>query len=396
MHQGTQTRVRASARLTIATCGLGLLVAFLLLTGGRAKAAVEGRPRPSFVVIQTDDQTLEQLSAIVTAPGGTPIEVMPNTRALIAERGVTFSRYYTPYSLCAPSRASLLTGRYAHNNDVRGNVPPEGGYPGFASRAAYTHNLAIWLQAGGYRTIHVGKFLNGYGEPPYSSPTEVAARVERLAHRPQLRHRPLLLRLHAQRQRLGRRPLRRFRQLGNPRIRAAGRLRLPDRAAERSPLLSTRPTSSIGSLPKSCWGRPKPRPSTCSSTTPPPTATSAGPPVPSRRRSTTTPSPEPRFRTTPRRDSTRATSTTSRASSARRRSSRRLKSIPTGSTTRRRWSRCARSTTASNRSSKRSARCTASATPTSSSPPTTASSTASIAWSAASSSPTSPRPTCPS
>jgi N-acetylglucosamine-6-sulfatase len=173
MHQGTQTRVRASARLTIATCGLGLLVAFLLLIGGQAKAVAEGRPRPSFVVIQTDDQTLEQLSAVVTAPGGTPIEVMPNTRALIAERGVAFSRYYTPYSLCAPSRSSLLTGRYAHNDGVRGNVQPEGGFSGFAERAAYTHNLPVWLQASGYRTIHVGKFLNGYGEPPYSTPTQV-------------------------------------------------------------------------------------------------------------------------------------------------------------------------------------------------------------------------------
>lgn len=172
MYPATQIRVRGSARLTIAICVLGLLVAFLLLIGDQAKAAAEGRPRPSFVVIQTDDQTLEQLYATYAPAGTTPLDVMPNTLALIGDRGVTFNRYYTPYSLCAPSRTSLLTGRYAHNNDVRGNVSPEGGYPGFASRAADTHNLATWLQGGGYRTIHIGKFLNGYGEKPYSSPTE--------------------------------------------------------------------------------------------------------------------------------------------------------------------------------------------------------------------------------
>ena len=92
---------------------------------------------------------------------------MPNTLALIGARGVTFNRYYTPYSLCAPSRTSLLTGRFAHNNKVRGNVSPNGGYPGFATRSADQHNLATWMQAGGYRTIHVGKFLNGYGDLPY-------------------------------------------------------------------------------------------------------------------------------------------------------------------------------------------------------------------------------------
>ena len=129
--------------------------------------------KPNFVVIQTDDQTLDQLYATHTTPGGAAIEAMPNTRALIAERGATFNRYYTPYSLCAPSRVSLLTGRYAHNNNVRGNVAPEGGYPGFASRGAYSHNLPVWLQSAGYRTIHIGKFLNAYGEEPYDSGTEV-------------------------------------------------------------------------------------------------------------------------------------------------------------------------------------------------------------------------------
>lgn len=172
MYRHSHIRVRRAARLLFVASALALLVtAIVLLADPRAKAVAEGRPRPSFVVIQTDDQTLEQLYATF-APVGQPIEAMPNTRALIAGRGATFNRYYTPYSLCAPSRASLMTGRYAHSDGLKGNVQPEGGYSGFAYRAAATHNIATWLQAAGYRTIHVGKFLNGYGEAPYSAPTE--------------------------------------------------------------------------------------------------------------------------------------------------------------------------------------------------------------------------------
>jgi arylsulfatase A-like enzyme len=94
---------------------------------------------------------------------------MPNTLNLLAKRGETFNRYYVSYPLCCPSRVSLLTGRYAHNHNVRGNVQPNGGYLGFSFRGAMNHNLATWLQADGYRTIHIGKFLNGYGDEPFDN-----------------------------------------------------------------------------------------------------------------------------------------------------------------------------------------------------------------------------------
>ena len=94
---------------------------------------------------------------------------MPNTLNLIAKRGITLNRYYVSYPLCCPSRVSLMTGRYAHNHNVRGNVPPNAGYTGFSFRGAMTHNLPVWMQQAGYRTIHVGKFLNGYGDEPYDN-----------------------------------------------------------------------------------------------------------------------------------------------------------------------------------------------------------------------------------
>ncbi len=192
MLQPMSTRARRSPRSVLTAVGLAVATALALMASGSkalaaapadsrraAASARETEPpsvppgKPNFVVIQTDDQTLDQLYAAYTPPGGATIEAMPYTRELIAERGATFNRYYTPYSLCAPSRVSLLTGRYAHNNNVRGNVPPEGGYPGFAARGAYSHDLPVWLQSDGYRTIHIGKFLNAYGEEPYDSGAEV-------------------------------------------------------------------------------------------------------------------------------------------------------------------------------------------------------------------------------
>ena len=193
--QPTSTRALGDARVLLFAAVLALTAALALLTGratataatanekARPEAAASAKEtepppklssgRPNIVLIQTDDQTFDQLDAEYQVPGGGTVQAMPNTRALIGDKGATFNQYYTPYSLCGPSRVSLLTGRFAHNSKVRGNVPPNGGYPGFANRAAYNHNIATWLQAAGYRTIHVGKFLNAYGDAPYDNGTSV-------------------------------------------------------------------------------------------------------------------------------------------------------------------------------------------------------------------------------
>src|SRR5262245_52389627 len=116
----TQARALAGARLLFAVSLLALLAA-LVFAGAQAASAApqkgktkntllpEGQ-RPNFVVIQTDDQTIDSLYATFTPPGGTPIPVMPNTLSLIGAKGVTLTRYYVSYPLCCPSRVSLLTG----------------------------------------------------------------------------------------------------------------------------------------------------------------------------------------------------------------------------------------------------------------------------------------------
>jgi N-acetylglucosamine-6-sulfatase len=182
-HTRTRSRALAAARLALAASVLTLLasLAFAVAQHSQAEAgqaeaaratasAEEGRP--NFVVVQTDDETLDQLYAAINV-GGLEVQAMPYTLSLIANRGITFNRYYVSYPLCCPSRVSLLTGRYAHSHNVRGNVPPNAGYTGFKFRQAYSHNLATWLQGGGYRTIHVGKFLNGYGDEPFDNGADV-------------------------------------------------------------------------------------------------------------------------------------------------------------------------------------------------------------------------------
>jgi N-acetylglucosamine-6-sulfatase len=136
----------------------GVILACLAVAGGGLSTAL-GSPgtaaaadKPNVVVIMTDDQTLADLA------------VMPNTGALLGAGGLTFNRYYVSYPLCCPSRATYLTGRYTHNHDVLSNSPPNGGY----EKLSKAHILPVWLQDAGYRTIHVGKYVNGYGraEPP--------------------------------------------------------------------------------------------------------------------------------------------------------------------------------------------------------------------------------------
>jgi N-acetylglucosamine-6-sulfatase len=125
---------------------LALVLASVAVQLSFAPARGPGRP-PNVVVIVTDDQTVRDMS------------VMPRTRRLLGSRGVTFTNSFVSYPLCCPSRATYLTGQYAHNHGVWGNRPPLGGY----GRLREAHTLPVWLQQAGYFTGHVGKHLNGYG-----------------------------------------------------------------------------------------------------------------------------------------------------------------------------------------------------------------------------------------
>ena len=119
-------------------------------SGGKAE-----RPaRPNVVVVMSDDQTQDSM------------RYMPRTQALLGNRGASFATSVTNWPLCCPSRATFLTGRYAHNHGVLGNTAPVGGF----DRLDSSKTLPVWLQRAGYFTAHVGKYLNGYENSPVGVP----------------------------------------------------------------------------------------------------------------------------------------------------------------------------------------------------------------------------------
>jgi N-acetylglucosamine-6-sulfatase len=103
--------------------------------------------RPNIVTILADDMRTDDL------------RWMPAVRRLIADQGLTFRNSFSPFPLCCPARASLLTGQYAHNHHVYSHLPPYG-FGAFDDRLT----LGTSLSSAGYHTIFLGKYLNGYGE----------------------------------------------------------------------------------------------------------------------------------------------------------------------------------------------------------------------------------------
>lgn len=112
-------------------------------------------PVPNIILILTDDQDYETLA------------YMPILQQELIGKGVNFTNAFVTTPLCCPSRASILTGQYAHNHGVLTNKPPDGGVELFDDSST----LATWLQDAGYRTSFIGKYLNGYERiSPYIPP----------------------------------------------------------------------------------------------------------------------------------------------------------------------------------------------------------------------------------
>ena len=129
-----------------ALAGLGVLVAALAALPAPAQAQAQ---RPNILVIVTDDQ-----------PRGT-LEAMPATRRLFAREGRTYPNAYVTTPLCCPSRASILTGRYAHNHGVLTQQPQS-----FDVRTT----IPRYLRQAGYLNAISGKYLNRWGTRPGFTP----------------------------------------------------------------------------------------------------------------------------------------------------------------------------------------------------------------------------------
>ena len=130
---------------------------------------------------------------------------MPQTRRLIGAAGARFTHSYVSTPLCCPSRATYLTGQYAHNNGVLSNTPPHGGVEALDAQ----HTLPVWLR--GRRLPHLA-----HRQVPQrlraAAQARRPARLERLARHRRQEHVPDV-RLQAVRERDAQ-PVRQLRRRG--------------------------------------------------------------------------------------------------------------------------------------------------------------------------------------
>lgn len=119
-------------------------IKIIFITGIFILSACQALPRfnderPNFLIIITDDQRFDTM------------QYMPNTQELIFDQGVTFSKGYVTTPFCCPSRASILTGMYAHNTWVKTNED-----------TLEFKTVVEDVKRNGYFTGLVGKYLNSW------------------------------------------------------------------------------------------------------------------------------------------------------------------------------------------------------------------------------------------
>lgn len=137
-------------RSTIKLLGVGALGLAALPIVRPARSAGT-RTRPNIIFMMTDDHAQSALSAY-----GNTILNTPNMDRLGRE-GIRFNHAFVTNSLCAPSRASFLTGLYSHSHGVTTN----GEEPGWDQQQGLRVAEPTWpklLRAAGYQSAVVGKW----------------------------------------------------------------------------------------------------------------------------------------------------------------------------------------------------------------------------------------------
>lgn len=103
----------------------------------------QAQQRPNIVIIISDDHAFQAISAY-----GSKLMQTPNIDR-IANEGVIFKKAYVTNSICGPSRAVILTGKYSHKNGFKDNET--------SSFNGNQNTFIKELQKGGYQTAWVGK-----------------------------------------------------------------------------------------------------------------------------------------------------------------------------------------------------------------------------------------------
>ena len=124
-----------------AALGLAALIVALVAAPAESRPAGHNHGRPNILVVMTDDMR----------PGRPPVHAEVQEAA--GQAGDEVHQRDHSFPLCCPSRATFLTGQYAHNHGVGGNFYPVGLVRHEGPRQHPPH-LA---ENGGYRTDLIGK-----------------------------------------------------------------------------------------------------------------------------------------------------------------------------------------------------------------------------------------------
>ena len=136
---------RRQALRHMGALGLGSLIAPQLLGSSLIRSQ-----RPNIIFMMTDDHATQAMSCY-----GSNINQTPNLDRIGSE-GIRFDNSYVTNSLCAPSRATLMTGKYSHKNGVKNNV--YGDQPPFDGSQQTVQKI---LRDQGYQTAMIGKWHLG-------------------------------------------------------------------------------------------------------------------------------------------------------------------------------------------------------------------------------------------
>ncbi|MBB5868880.1 arylsulfatase A-like enzyme [Allocatelliglobosispora scoriae] len=147
----------------LAAASLATLAIWAPARAATPPAEVAAAP-PNVIFVLTDDLSWNL------------VQFMPEVQRLQRD-GVTFTNYTVTDSLCCPSRSSIFTGKFPHDTGIFTNSSPDGGFDVFHNRGHESKTFATALQARGYATGFMGKYLNGYlpgdtqgGSLPYVPP----------------------------------------------------------------------------------------------------------------------------------------------------------------------------------------------------------------------------------
>lgn len=120
-----------------------ILTPFFFFLFSISNIYAQDKSKPNIVIIISDDHSYQTISAY-----GSKVTKTPNIDR-IANEGAMFNKAYVTNSICGPSRAVLLTGKYSHKNGFKDNE---------TSKFDHGQDLFVKrLQKGGYQTAWIGK-----------------------------------------------------------------------------------------------------------------------------------------------------------------------------------------------------------------------------------------------